>query len=144
MPKTVSPAVVVAAAWVFPGLGYWLLGEKRRAIIVCACVLSLFLAGILIGGIRVVDAPDGISVDALMDKPWFIGQIMAGPISIISALGAQTVSPDRVSYARSNEIGTLYTALAGMLNLLVIVDAGHPEDAEDEELAGTGAGETKE
>jgi len=135
--------MVALAAWVFPGLGYWLMGEKKRAAIICTCVLTLFIGGILIGGIRVIDMPDGVSVDALMDKPWFIGQIMTGPLCIISALGADLVSPLRISYARSNEIGTLYTALAGMLNLLVILDAGHQEEDETEDNA-PAAGETKE
>ena len=33
--------------------------------------------------------------------------------------------PGVVSHGRVNEIGVLYTAVAGMLNLLAIIDASH-------------------
>jgi uncharacterized protein DUF6677 len=74
----------------------------------------------------------------LSDKPWFVGQILCGPISL--AASALSVHEARLrdpgldsnnqpilsvppSHSRSWEIGTLYTAVAGMLNLLAIIDS---------------------
>jgi hypothetical protein len=126
--KTSSvPAPVVAlAAWLVPGAGYLISGQRARGLTVGIAILSLFVLGCLIGGARVVDAPEGFAspFSALMQKPWFIGQILAGPITLITASIAK--APEFVvSHARVNEIGTLYTAIAGMLNLLAIIDSTH-------------------
>jgi hypothetical protein len=117
------PALVALCGWLIPGAGYWMLGEKMRAAIICVVVLAVFAGGTLIGGIAVVSAPDSMS--AVMDKPWFIGQALAGPISVAAAVKASRLDPDNVSTSRSWELGTLYTAIAGMLNLLVVIDATH-------------------
>ena len=69
------------------------------------------------------------------NKPWSICQVLAGPVAI--AGGAWSVALSRPvereggppeprgvqSHSRVNEIGVLYMAVAGMLNLLVIIDA---------------------
>lgn len=58
------------------------------------------------------------------DNLWFLGQMLTGPIcgvtGYISTQAAQA-GVER-SYGRLYDIGSLYTAVAGMLNLLVIVD----------------------
>jgi len=123
-----DPAIapwVVLLGWLIPGGGYWLLRERARAIIVCVVVLAVFVMGMLIGGIRVVDAPSDFSPSALLEKPWFIGQILTGPISVASSVAASHVDPLRVAHGRSWELGTLYTAIAGMLNLLALIDSAH-------------------
>jgi hypothetical protein len=122
---TASVGFVALCGWLIPGGGYWILGERVRAMIVAVCVLTVFGMGVLIGGIRVVDAPNQIGLGQLLDKPWFIGQVLTGPLSVASAIWAGHVSPERGSHSRSWELGTLYTAVAGMLNLLALIDAAH-------------------
>jgi hypothetical protein len=118
-----SPLVALAG-WLVPGAGYWLLGQRGRAMIVFLSIVLIFAMGVLIGGIRVVDAPTEITFAAIVqNKPWFIAQVLSGPISIVSAVVADQVDTLRVSHSRSWEIGTLYTAIAGMLNLLALLDA---------------------
>jgi hypothetical protein len=128
--KSAMPAPVVAlAAWLLPGLGYFLIGQRARAITVCVTILLLFASGLLIGGVRVVDEfEEYTSVAKIIDKPWYMGQILAGPVALTTAKVAKRVDEYRrpafpVSHSRVNEIGTLYTAVAGMLNLLAIIDA---------------------
>jgi hypothetical protein len=170
------------------------LGQRVRAATICVTVILLFLMGILIGGIRVMDPPgwgaygymtqiilrsgvggaelqrvepasaeeeanpignDQRSVvqgsalltqpqEEISDKPWFVGQILCGPITLAAAAvsvhearpvedpgasastSGQVTNPQQhvpMSHARSWEIGTLYTAVAGMLNLLAIIDS---------------------
>lgn len=160
-----GPAI---AAWLLPGLGHYLIGEKKRGLIIMVALYALFIAGLLIGGIDVIDRRQ--------DKLWYAGQIMMGPPAIVidrirerlqheiddrSLRVAETLpnarhhdqdlwvktktGPDRVrqwnnagltkmlqtpgeqpifrkSVGRVNELGTLYCTLAGMLNLLVIMD----------------------
>lgn len=121
-------------AFVFPGAGHVVLGERKRGVLVACGVLGLFFGGLFIGGIDVVDSRE--------DPLWFAGQALVGPV----ALGVNHVhqtsfkmndpqrkvlrsrnpdeSPRNVkSLGRMNEIGTLYATLAGMMNLIAILDA---------------------
>jgi hypothetical protein len=120
------PAPVVAlASWLVPGAGYVLIGQRGRGVTIGVTILALFVLGLLIGGMKVVEpSSDYMSapLKAIMDKPWFIGQFLAGPISLIVANIAGG-SGYLVTHSRINEIGTLYTAVAGMLNLLAVIDA---------------------
>jgi hypothetical protein len=111
-----------------------MIGEKARAITVGVTILLVFAGGTLISGIRVVQAPDltgpGNPVQRVLTRPWFIGQILNGPVCIVSAMIADRIDSNPVYHnkeakARLAEIGTLYTAVAGMLNLLTIIDASH-------------------
>ena len=130
-----APVPLVAlAGWLVPGAGYWLLGHRTRAVTIGVTVVALFLLGVLIGGVRVVEAPEisgpGSVLGKVLQKPWFLGQAMAGPLGLAAAWlsNAAAMSPAYQairSHARLSEIGTLYTAVAGMLNLLAIIDAAH-------------------
>ena len=125
--SSVPPPIVALATWVVPGSGYWLIGQRGRALTVGITIIILFILGMLIGGVRVVDVPNGVlsnPVNAVSQKPWFVGQILAGPITLI----ASSIGHDDAyfaSHSRMNEVGTLYTAVAGMLNLLAIIDAAY-------------------
>lgn len=66
------------------------------------------------------------------NKPWSICQVLAGPLgigggawSVIASrpAGADGMAAGVLSHSRVNELGVLYTAVAGMLNLLVMIDA---------------------
>jgi hypothetical protein len=117
-----------------PGLGYWLIGQRGRAIACGVTILIVFFGGILIAGVRVVQAPDmnaqGNTFQKVLQRPWFIGQVLTGPLGISAAmisdrLAASPTYRSIETKARLAEIGTLYTAVAGMLNLLTIIDAAH-------------------
>jgi len=125
--SSVPAPVVALATWIVPGSGYWLIGQRGRALTVGITIIILFVLGMLIGGVRVVDVPNGVlssPLNAVSQKPWFVGQILAGPMTIIcSSIGHDDAY--FASHSRVNEIGTLYTAVAGMLNLLAIIDASY-------------------
>ena len=129
-----SPPVVALAGWVLPGLGYWLIGQRGRALTCGITILLVFFGGILIAGVRVVQAPDmkgsGGTFQKILQRPWFIGQVLTGPLGITAALVSDSLAESEKyrgieTKARLAEIGTLYTAVAGMLNLLTIIDASH-------------------
>lgn len=142
------PPIVAIMAWMLPGLGYWLIGQRSRAITVGATIITLYILGLLIGGIRVVDVPgfdengararDVVNRNAwaltsspireLRDKPWSILQMLNGTLFLVSgttSVWASAAGAGARSHARLNEIATLYTAVAGMLNLLVIIDSSY-------------------
>lgn len=125
--RSVPPPIVALATWVIPGSGYWLIGEKARGLTVGITIIILFVLGLLIGGVKVVDPPPNAlssPINAITQKPWFVGQILAGPITLLSGSIGKS-EQYYTSHARVNEIGTLYTAVAGMLNLLAIIDAAY-------------------
>ncbi|TVQ57737.1 MAG: hypothetical protein EA377_00635 [Phycisphaerales bacterium] len=123
-----------ACAWLWPGLGHIVLGEKRRGLLIMFGVLFLFFSGLLIGGFDAVDRVD--------DRLWFLAQALCGPIAFVADFINQSVIKDpnvlasfdetrTTGLARVNEIGTLFIALAGLMNLTVIIDALHfaPKDS---------------
>lgn len=167
--RSAPVAVVAVASWLVPGLGYWLIGERVRGFVAGGTIILLYVLGLLIGGVRVIETPgfgdhgrrlmvvqdgggeqtnestgqdDGPGatwvmqvhpIDELRNKPWNIPQILVGPIHLAaswgSVLASRPISPGSNppigvrSHARTNEIGSLFAAIAGMLNLLVIIDA---------------------
>ena len=74
-------------------------------------------------------------LNEVRSKPWSLPQLMAGPVAIAagawSVVGAQPDAalggraPAALTHARLNEIGSLYLSVAGLLNLMVIIDAAH-------------------
>jgi len=181
-----SVAMVCLCGWLVPGGGYFLIGQRARAVTVAVTIVALFLAGIVVGGIRIMDPPgwgqygymsqvvekynqrgqsEGVwarvepssseeeanpgsdgdkpqgpallvhPLDELADKPWYAGQILCGPLTLAATAlsvhaahpipGGPAVEGVPQSHSRSWEIGTLYTAVAGMLNLLVIIDSAY-------------------
>jgi len=122
--------VVGGLAWLVPGAGHWAINERRRAVVIGVVVILTFLAGLYVGSVGVID-PIGA-------KPWYAAQLMNTPAVYLLAkhvtsvnnqaelqrasAGPDTVVPYRV-YGRPNEIGQIYTSIAGLLNLLCIVNA---------------------
>jgi len=102
-------------AWVVPGAGHYMLKEKRRSIIIFATIVLTFLIGLYVGSIGVIDPVNA--------KAWYLAQIMNSPI--VAALGyLTTTAPEKYQvFGRPNEIGQYYTSIAGLLNLLCIVNA---------------------
>ncbi len=140
------------ATWLLPGLGHYLIGERRRGSILAATVGTIWLAGLLIGGVSVIDRRD--------HPAWFLGQMLLAP-SVVVDFGHQylrnqtpnpvpnpTSSPPyEPSFGQVYEQGMLYTLLAGLMNLLAIMDvayhhqvrpAGRREDGERSARAAIG------
>ncbi len=63
------PAAVLA--FLFPGAGQMFRGQLYRGAMASVGVLGLFLSGLLIGGIDVIDSKE--------DPIWFFGQAIVGP-----------------------------------------------------------------
>jgi len=99
-------------SWLVPGAGYLLLSGKKRGTIVFFTIVVTFLLGLYIGSIGVVDPVSA--------KLWYILQILASPF--VAALGYVTAGGGFPVYGRPGEIGQIYTSIAGLLNLLCIVN----------------------
>lgn len=121
----------VVLDWIFPGLGHMCQGQKRRGFLIMFGVLFLVICGVLVGGID--------AVDHKQDSLWFIAQVWCGPIVIaIDMLNQTYIAPlpvaDRatlVGLSHVNEIGTLFIAMAGLMNFVVMLDALQSKNSSD-------------
>ncbi|MCI0363461.1 MAG: hypothetical protein L0219_06230, partial [Phycisphaerales bacterium] len=110
-------------AWIWPGLGHLSMGHRRRGMLIMFGVLFLFVGGVLIGGVDCVDRKQ--------DFLWFLAQSVCGPIAfavdLINQLFVKRMSDEArlftIGLNKPNEMGTLFGALAGLMNLVVILDA---------------------
>ncbi|MFZ2874356.1 MAG: DUF6677 family protein [Phycisphaerales bacterium] len=149
--QTYTPSfrpLAMLAGMAIPGLGQFVAGERSRGVCVFAGVMGLFITGLLVGGVDTIDSKE--------DRVWFYGQALVGPatfgvdwyhqnrLKVIDARGmlrtanpgegrgpdgkvlAGGTPPNSKSVAKMNEIGTLYSTVAGMLNVIVVLDAGFP------------------
>lgn len=122
--------VVGALAWLVPGAGHFAINEKRRAVVIGVTIVLTLLVGLYIGSIGVIDAVGA--------KPWYAAQMMNSPAVFL--LGKHVTKVNHQAeiqedttqeaavvpysvYGRPNEIGQIYTSIAGLLNLLCIVSA---------------------
>jgi len=105
--------LVGLASWLVPGAGYFMLEQTRRAVIVFVVVIATFCIGLYVGSVGVID-PIGA-------KLWYVLQIITSPL--VAILGHISAGGGYPVFARPCEIGQIYTSVAGMLNLLCIVNA---------------------
>lgn len=99
-------------AWAVPGLGHVILGRYAKALYFGVLVLGLYALGVWVGG--------GGSVSAARFPFHIYGQYGAGlPTLVAGWIGAAPLGEtiDRL------ELGLLMTTVAGILNIIVIVDA---------------------
>ncbi|MBV8073577.1 MAG: hypothetical protein JO270_27025 [Acidobacteriaceae bacterium] len=116
-----SPFLTVAAAWLVPGLGHFLLGRKVRAAILFVAVLVAFITGVMMHG--PLFQPDGAQGDVLsriIQIGGFIGDLSSGLMYLL-AVWSGYAPPDQASH--NADYGSKFIVLAGLLNLLAMVDA---------------------
>lgn len=116
-----SPFGTVALAWLVPGLGHLLLRRPVRGAIVFAAVLVAFLIGVFMHG--PFFQPGGVPGDVLsrvINVGGFIGDLSTG-LFYLAAVWLGYAPPDRGTY--TPEYGSKFLVMAGLLNLLAMVDA---------------------
>ena len=120
-PALLYPLVAVAS-WLVPGLGHLLIGQRARAIVFFTAITLTFWGGVAIGGVRSTVDPDH-------RRMWFMAQVCAGGQSLVALAWAKrfNLEPDRYSPYRAvwpaDDVAVVYTGVAGLLNLLVLLDA---------------------
>ena len=105
--------IVGLMGWLVPGAGHLAIKEKKHALIIFTTIALTFATGLYIGSVGIIN-PVGA-------KPWYVAQIMNSPA--VAFLGQLTRTGDYPVFGRPNEIGQIYTSIAGLLNLLCIVNA---------------------
>ncbi|MEN6384685.1 MAG: DUF6677 family protein [Phycisphaerales bacterium] len=112
LPGPALPFIAGIFAWCIPGAGHWIIGERKRAAVIFVSLTIAFVIGIFLGSIAVIE----------IKSPWFYAQILFSPIAAyIGHLSGSVLHLE--SFGRPREIGEIYTGIAGMMNLLCIVNA---------------------
>ncbi len=106
---------VGALAWLLPGAGHWLLGLRGRAVMIFVGVVGTFVLGLAMGSVEMIDPANA--------RAWFAAQILNGlPAIIATLLQGNALNVAQIS-CRGVDWGQLYTGMAGLLNLLCVVDS---------------------
>ncbi len=105
--------IVGLVGWLVPGGGHAVIGEKRHAFVIFVTISALFVVGLYVGSIGVINPVSA--------KPWYLAQILNSPA--VAAIGHMTAKGDYAVYGKPSEIGQIYTSIGGLLNLLCIVNA---------------------
>ena len=111
-------------SWFLPGLGHFVMGERIRGAVLLATITVTFWSGIAIGG--VVN-----TVDYQKHRLWFAAQLGSGGHTIAACVLRSAVAPTPVAHESPRvvghwlptDIGIHYTGVAGLLSILVILDA---------------------
>jgi hypothetical protein len=124
-------------AWLLPGGGHFLLGHRGLGTVFCVTITTVFMIGLLFGGLK-------NSINPATNKWLFLAEMGAGGYTVAGYLvnlsygeikPADLATPDRrdaiepavyakyVSFYPASDIAQIYLAAAGLLNLLAILDA---------------------
>jgi Family of unknown function (DUF6677) len=114
---TWGPAV--ALAWLIPGGGHFLLKRPGRAALLLASITSMFVCGLMMQGAMFSPA-SGDLLTTLINTGGFVGDVASGILYLMSAwLGYN--QPDTAGAV--HDYGTKFLVVAGLLNILAMVDA---------------------
>ena len=142
------PGIAALCAWLVPGAGHIYQGRIVKGLLFAVCVLGTYGAGFVIGKEKVVyaawePAKDhrllqficqlGVGLPAFpaviqglryrQDKPPLWNGFMAPPEPTHDLNTSDALSDWNLRLNSAFEMGTLYTVLAGLLNILAIYDA---------------------
>jgi hypothetical protein len=115
--------IVGLLSWIIPGAGHFVIKERKRAAVIFITITALFLTGLHVGSIGIIDPVGG--------RPWYAAQILVSPLVFIPA-GITTKSKTSKDaqeihkydvFGHPESIGQIYTSIAGLLNLLCILSA---------------------
>ena len=131
-----SPIAALLLAWAIPGAGHAYAGHWGKGALFFGCIVGLLAAAMIIGGGTVIVHRDTQKHIEL----WWIAQMGAGgPTLALTPISEELARQggQKIYANRFREVGTLYAAVAGFLNVLVMMDAyvrlAYPHDKREEE-----------
>lgn len=114
--RRVSPSLAAVLAWVFPGLGHLYLGRRRTALLYAAIVTVTFLLGLSFQGrLYTIDSSQPLTILATFAVSG------AGLLNIAARFLSD--NPGGAILAPTYEYGCAYLLTAGLMNLLLMLDA---------------------
>lgn len=139
-----NPRIAALLAWLVPGLGHIYQGRVGKGILYAVCILSLYFTGLVLGEGKIVywrwvnplGNPERFCL-------YYLGQFFVGlpalpaliqgtlkyygkdPIlwGLLAEPSQNAINALHPKLGKLVEIGSMYTAVAGLLNILAIYDA---------------------
>jgi hypothetical protein len=108
-----NPAFAAGVSWLLPGLGHALSGQRSKGALMGAAVMIVFALGMVFSY--------GHAVDRAIASVWWIGEFLFGGGALFAAL--VTAPMEMTSIPENLELGTNLCTVAGLMNLVVMVDA---------------------
>jgi len=98
--------------WLLPGLGHYLYGRRAKAVFYFVLISLAFVMGLWLGEWR------DVSVERF--SLYLIAQLWNGGATLLSLLLTRDLRITHdITYL---DVGLLYTAVAGLLNVVILVD----------------------
>ncbi len=118
-PPAVSRAIpLLVLAWLVPGAGHLFLRRSAKGLIFLGAIGALFVLGLAMDSRLAVT----LTFDDVLASLFSLAQMaLGGPYLLARALGLGA-DPEAVK-AVTFEYGNTFTAVAGLLNILVVLDA---------------------
>lgn len=111
-PSGPHPVRLLAAAWFCPGLGHWLQGRRLRGALVFGILLGLFALGTWLA--------DGTNLSRERHFYYWSGQfLLGGPALLFEGLLGHARVTSELPWV---DVGLLYACMAGLLNVLAMLD----------------------
>lgn len=108
-------ALLCLAAWALPGAAHFWLGRRQKTAVFFVALMTMFVAGLLLEGrLFPFDVSEPLVAlaavaDAGMGLPWIVARLAGAGGGVVTA--------------PSYEYGNCFLIVAGLLNLLVMLDA---------------------
>jgi hypothetical protein len=109
------PIGPILAGWLIPGGGHFLLRRMGRGALLLSAIALLFAFGMFNEGLFFEPARGN-----LIDSAGFLGNLCAGLFYFGAKLAGYTAP---ISAAPHSDFGTKFLLIAGLLNVLAILDA---------------------
>ncbi|HEV8231754.1 MAG TPA: DUF6677 family protein [Thermoanaerobaculia bacterium] len=110
------PAVAAALAWIFPGLGHAYLGRRKTALVYALIVTVTFLLGMSFEGrLYTIDRSQPLTILATFAVSG------TGLLNVVARFLSD--NPGGTILAPTYEYGCAYLLTAGLMNLLLMLDA---------------------
>ncbi|MCZ6756547.1 MAG: hypothetical protein O7E49_14655 [Gemmatimonadetes bacterium] len=108
-----SPSRVAFLSWLLPGLGHWQAGQRDKGLVMGGAVILVFAIGLL--------CSMGHAVDRGLQPVWWVGQVLFGGGALFA--GVFTAPLQFTSFPQFFDLGLVLCTAAGLLNLVVMIDA---------------------
>ena len=128
---TVKAVQAGLLAWLVPGAGHFLLGQRGLGIVFFIAITLPYGVGLALGGVKNFASPTA-------NRWLFLAELPIGGYTVPAYLGSQAVNGSvqaredqgedvdlthYVAYYPASDIAQIYLATAGLLNILAIIDA---------------------
>ena len=110
---TIWLIVVAIAGWAIPGGGHFLIRQRKHAAVIFITISITFAIGLYVGSVGIINPVSA--------RLWYLAQMLTSPL--VGILGQITTKGDYQVYGHAADTGQIYTALAGLLNLLCVLNA---------------------